>query len=40
LRIFARGGDQLDWSAIGGLAALDADVAHRTVNRPAQPSVE
>jgi 3-hydroxyisobutyrate dehydrogenase-like beta-hydroxyacid dehydrogenase len=26
LRLFAQGGDQLDWSAIGGLAAQDADV--------------
>lgn len=28
LRLFAQGGDQLDWAAIGGLAAQDADGAH------------
>ena len=26
LRLFAQGGDRLDWAAIGGLAARDADV--------------
>jgi len=27
LRLFAQGGDQLDWAAIGGIAAHDADAA-------------
>jgi len=32
LRLFAHGGDNLDWSAIGGLATLDAgDQAERVL---------
>jgi len=31
LRLLARGGDHLDWSAIGGLAAEDAGATHRKV---------
>jgi hypothetical protein len=31
LRLLAQGGDHLDWSAIGGLAADDAGATHRKV---------
>jgi hypothetical protein len=34
LRLFAQGGDKLDWSAIGGLAAQDAGDG-----RDAQPAL-
>jgi 3-hydroxyisobutyrate dehydrogenase-like beta-hydroxyacid dehydrogenase len=38
LTLMAQGGDQLDWSAIGGLAAVDAGVAPR--GRTKIPAVE
>jgi 3-hydroxyisobutyrate dehydrogenase-like beta-hydroxyacid dehydrogenase len=34
LRLFAQGGDHLDWSAIGGLSALDAGAPATPATRP------